>query len=111
MRSAFCRGVRERWGQEVNLVPRVLSYKQREPGNEKIFKHFGCYSGLRASKYAWLNIGRSLTLGRERAYYSENKSVRSKNLKNFPKNSRETVSVSTICDEYCSRDDSIDRPN
>ena len=50
---------------------------------------------------------RGSTLGRERAHYSENKSVRSKNLKKFPENSRETVSVSTICDEYCSRDDSI----
>ena len=50
---------------------------------------------------------RGSTLGRERAHYSENKSVRSKNLKNFPANSREAVSVSTICDQYCSRDDSI----
>ena len=33
--------------------------------------------------------------------------MRSKNLKNFPENSRETVSVSTICDEHCSCDDSI----
>ena len=46
---------------------------------------------------------RGSTLGREREHYSENKSVRSKNLTNFPENSRETVSVSTICDQYCSR--------
>ena len=50
---------------------------------------------------------RGSTLGRERAHYSENKSVRSKNIKNFPENSRETVSVSAICGEYCSRDHCI----
>ena len=27
----------------------------------------------------------------------------------FPENSRETVSVSTICDEYCSQPDSCDQ--
>ena len=49
---------------------------------------------------------RGSILARETAHNSENKSVRSKNRKNFPEISRETVSVSTICDEYCSRDDS-----
>ena len=38
---------------------------------------------------------------------SKEKTFKVQNLKNFPENSRETVSVSTICDEYCSRDDSI----
>ena len=42
------------------------------------------------------------TLGRERTHYSENESVESKNLKNFLKNSREAVSLSTICDECLS---------
>ena len=44
---------------------------------------------------------RGSTLARERAHYSENKSVSSKS-QEFSKNSREVVSVSTIFDEDCS---------
>ena len=130
---------RERWwyypgrdkaGIGVNLVPRVLSYKQREPGNEvelefrplrskRILGDPGAATilvkNLETLPQCWFGITvlsvlqntRGSTLGRERAHYSENKSVRSKNLENFPENSRETVSGSTICDEYCSRDESI----
>ena len=42
---------------------------------------------------------RGSTLGKGRAHYSENKSARSKS-REFLQNSREAVSVSTICDEY-----------
>ena len=46
---------------------------------------------------------RGSTLAREKAYLnSGEKTVWSRNLRIFPENSRETVSVSTICDEYCS---------
>ena len=73
-------------GVGVNLVPRVLSYMQREPGNDVELEFrplrskrilgdpwaatilvknletlsqcwIGYYSGLSTSKYAWLNIG------------------------------------------------------
>ena len=37
-----------------------------------------------------------------RRHISGGKTVWSRNLRIFPENSRETVSVSTICDEYCS---------
>ena len=50
---------------------------------------FGYYSGLSASKYAWLKIG-------EQKVWE----LWEVNLKNCLENSRETVSVSTICDEY-----------
>ena len=43
---------------------------------------------------------RGSTLGRERAHYSKSKSVRSKS-QEFLENSRETLSFSMICDEYC----------
>ena len=36
-----------------------------------------------------------------RRHISGGKTVWSRNLRIFPENSRETVSVSTICDEYC----------
>ena len=36
-----------------------------------------------------------------RRQISVGKTVWSRNLRGFPENSRETVSVSTICDEYC----------
>ena len=36
-----------------------------------------------------------------RRHISVGKTVSSRNLRSFPENSRETVSVSTICDEYC----------
>ena len=88
----------------------VLSASSETQGqlqsSSKIFKHFPSVN-LGITVVSVLQNTRGSTLGRERAHYSENKSVRSKNLKNFPENSRETVSVSTICDEYCSRDDSV----
>ena len=88
----------------------VLSASSETQGqlqsSSKIFKHFPSVD-LGITVVSVLQNTRGATLGRERAHYSENKSVRSKNLKNFPENSRETVSVSTICDEYCSRDDSV----
>ena len=88
----------------------VLSASSETQGqlqsSSKILKHFPNVD-LGITVVSVLQNTRGSTLGRERAHYSENKSVRSKNLKKFPENSRETVSVSTICDEYCSRDDSI----
>ena len=74
--------------------------------SSKILKHFPNVD-LGNTVVSVLQNTRGSTLGRERAHYSENKSARSKNLKNFPENSRETVSVSAICDEYYSRGDSI----
>ena len=88
----------------------VLSASSETQGQLKsssnLFKHFPNVD-LGITVVSVLQNTRGSTLGRERAHYSENKSVRSKTLKNFPENSRETVSVSTICDEYCSRGDSI----
>ena len=88
----------------------VLSASSETQGqlqsSSKLLKHFPNVD-LGITVVSVLQNTRGSTLGRERAHYSENKSVRSKTLKNFPENSRETVSVSTICDEYCSRDDSI----
>ena len=55
---------------------------------------FGYYSRLSAPKYAWLKHW-----GRRGAHLSENKGVKSE-CRLFGENSRETVSVSTICDEY-----------
>ena len=79
--------------------------------SSKTLKHFPNVD-LGITVVSVLQNTRGTTLGGggggwERAHYSENKSVRSKNLKNFPENSRETVSVSTISDEHCSCDDSI----
>ena len=72
--------------------------------SSKILKHLGAfsfpqcwfvhYSGLSASKYAWLNIGEG-----EGTLQWEQKCEEWK--------FKRTVSVSTICDEYCSQDDSI----
>ena len=88
----------------------VLSASSETQGqlqsSSKILKHFPNVD-LGITVVSVLQNTRGSTLGRERAHYSENKSVRSKTLKNFPENSRETVSVSTICDEYCSRNHSI----
>ena len=88
----------------------VLSASSETQGqlqsSSKVLKHFPNVD-LGITVVSVLQNTRGSILGRERAHYSENKSVRSKNLKNFPENSREKVSVSTICDEYCSRDDSI----
>ena len=88
----------------------VLSASSETQGqlqsSSKVLKHFPNVD-LGITVASVLQNTRCSILGRERAHYSENKSVRSKNLKNFPENSRETVSVSTICDQYCSRDDSI----
>ena len=88
----------------------VLSVSSETQGqlqsSSKVLKHFPNVD-LGITVASVLQNTRGSILGRERAHYSENKSVRSKNLKNFPENSRETVSVSTICDQYCSRDDSI----
>ena len=88
----------------------VLSASSETQGqlqsSSKVLKHFPNVD-LGITVASVLQNTRGSILGRERAHYSENKSVRGKNLKNFPENSRETVSVSTICDQYCSRDDSI----
>ena len=46
-------------------------------------------------KYAWLIIGEG------EGYIWERTKVWRLNLRNFRENSRKTVSVSTICDEYC----------
>ena len=85
----------------------VLSASSETQGklqsSSKILKHFPNVD-LGNTVVSVLQNTRGSTLGRERAHYSENKSVRSKNIKNFPENTRETVSVSMICDEYCSRD-------
>ena len=43
---------------------------------------------------------RGSTLGWKRAYFSENKGVKTE-CKKFGENSRDMASVSTICDEYC----------
>ena len=43
---------------------------------------------------------RGSTLGWKRAYFSENKGVKTE-YKKFGENSRDMASVSTICDEYC----------
>ena len=56
--------------------------------SSKILKHFPNVD-LRITMVSVLQNTRGSTLGRERAHYSENKSVRSKNLKNFPEISRE----------------------
>ena len=88
----------------------VLSASSETQGqlqsSSKILKHFPNVD-LGITVVSVLQNTRGSTFGRERAHYSENKSVRSKFLKNFSENSREMVSVLTICDEYCSRDDSI----
>ena len=97
----------------VTLSFRPLRSKRilRDPGaavqsSSKVLKHFPNVD-LGITVVSVLQNTRGSILRRERAHYSEKKSVRSKNLKNFPENSRETVSVSTICDQYCSWDDSI----
>ena len=51
-------------------------------------------SHLRTPKYAWLNIGEG------KGHISARTKVPGANVRNFPENSSETVSVSTICDEY-----------
>ena len=93
-----------------NFGPFLLSASSGTQGqlqsSSKILKHFPNVD-LGITVVSVLQNTRGSILGRERAHYSENKSVRSKNLKNFPENSRETMSVSTICDEHCSRNDSI----
>ena len=86
-----------------------LETQEQLQSSTKILKHFPNVD-LGITVVSVLQNTRGSTLGRERAHYSENKSVRSKNLKNFPENSRETVSVSTICDEYCGRDDRLAAP-
>ena len=51
-----------------------------------------------SSKYAWLNTGG----GEEHiSEFSVRTKVRGVNVRIFPENSSETVSVSTICDNYC----------
>ena len=57
---------------------------------------FGYYSRLSAPKYAWLNIGEG-----EGYIWERTKVWWRLILRNFRENSRKTVSVSTICDEYC----------
>ena len=70
----------------------VLSASSETQGQlqslSKILKHFPNVD-LCITVVSVLQNTRGSTLGRERAHYSENKSVRSKNLKNFPENSRE----------------------
>ena len=76
------------------------------PTLSKVLKHlcafplpqccFGYYSGLRASKCTWLNIGEG-----QGGHITVGTKVWGVNLKNFLENSREAVSVSAICDEYC----------
>ena len=87
----------------------VLSASSETQGqlqsSSKIFKHFPSVN-LGITVVSVLQNTRGSILGRERAHYSENKSVRSKNLKTFQK-FQVKVSVSTICDEYCSRVDSV----
>ena len=56
---------------------------------------FGYNCRRSAPKYAWLNIGEG---GR---YIWVRTKVWRWDLRNFWENSRKTVSVSTICDEYC----------
>ena len=56
---------------------------------------FGYCSRLSASKYAWLNIREG-----EGHIWVRTK-VWSVSVRNFGESSRETVCVSTICDEYC----------
>ena len=51
-------------------------------------------SHLSTPKYAWLNIGEG------EGHISARTKVPGVNVRNFPENSSETVSVSTICDEY-----------
>ena len=55
----------------------------------------GYYGRLSASKYAWLNIGEG------EGHIWVRTEVWRVNVTNCRENSRETVSVSTICDEYC----------
>ena len=57
---------------------------------------FGYHSGLSTSKSAWLNIGE----GEGTFQVGKQCGVQLSGF--FQKNSGETVSVSTICDEYCS---------
>ena len=82
-----------------SFVRFVLSASSETQGqlqsSSKILKHFPSVD-LGITVVSVLQNTRGATLGRERAHYSENKSVRSKNVKNFPENSRETVSALTI---------------
>ena len=73
----------------------VLPYLQ---SSSKMYSPMLIYMGI--TVVSVLPNTRGSTLGRKREHYSENKSVRSKS-QEFSKNSREAVSVSTICDEYC----------
>ena len=57
---------------------------------------FGNYSRLSAPKYTWLNIREG------DGHFWVRTNVWRVNVRNLRENSRETVSVSTICDEYCS---------
>ena len=81
------------------------SVKKELQSSSKILKHFLRFPfpnvDLNITAVSVLQNTRGSTLGRERAHYSENKSVRSKS-QEFLENSREAVSVSTIWDEYCS---------
>ena len=65
----------------------VLSASSETQGklqsSSKILKHFPNVD-LGNTVVSVLQNTRGSTLGRERAHYSENKSARSKNLKNFP---------------------------
>ena len=56
---------------------------------------FGYYSRLSAPKYMWLNIREG------DGHFWVRTNVWRANVRNLRENSRETVSVSTICDEYC----------
>ena len=89
-----------------NFGPFLLSAFSGTQGqlqsSSKILKHFPNVN-LGITVASVLQNTRGSIVGRERTHYSENKSVGSK----FSENSRETMSVSTICDEHCSRDDSI----
>ena len=82
-----------------NDLWRVLQY------SSKILKHlclfplpqcwFGYHSGLSASKHAWLNIGEG------EGTFHGGKQCEEEISGFLCKNSTQTVSVSTICDEYC----------